>query len=314
MAIIVSDIISEYGAYYLNSGQNMARLKRKLLFGRKTVEPATKIRTDNTVYQLSESNMTEVVQAFQKQWTPKGDLAFTPNPIQLFKMKVDLEIYPDDIDETWLGFLASNGLSRKEWPLIRYIMEEHLPQRIDHDLETKAYYKGVFQTPTPGTAGAAENAMNGLKVLLQSNNVNHLTMPTLDPATIYDWMETFYENIAEEYQETPMVIGVAPKWYRAFLKDKRTLGYYDISSPGQINNTLDFSPARVLPLPSMIGTDDVWATPQSNYLHVTKRGENAIKFKVEEYRRNVSILTDWFEGLGFGMNGIVWTNVPEVTP
>ena len=314
MAITTTDIVTEYGAYYINSGQNMARLKRLLLFGRETTKLATKIKTDNTVYRLAQSVMTRLVQAFQKSWTPKGDMTFTPNPIELFHLKVDFEVYPDDVEDNWLGFLASNDLNRKEWPLIRYILESHFYGQINTDMEELEYYKGVYTAPTSGTAGISGQSMNGLKTFLTTDKVNHVTMAALDAATIYDQIELFYESISEQYQNSKMIIGMAPKWKRAFLKDKRSLGYYDITSPSQIDDTLDFSPARVIGLPSMIGTDDIWATPVDNFLHITKKGENAAKVKIEESKRVVNLLTDWWEGLGFGINEVVWTNVAEVVP
>lgn len=311
MAIIVADIKTEYGAYYIAGGQNEQRLKRLLLFGRETVKHASKVKTEDTVYRLSQSKISSLVQPFQKAFTPKGDITFTPNPIQLFNMKVDLDLYPDEIKNSWLAFLESGNLSRKDWPLVRYIMEVHMIQRIEDDMERNEYYKGVYKAPTTGTAGANGESMNGLEYLLKNNaGINHVTLGgALDPSTIYDQLETFFDKVSEEYQNTQMIIGVAPKWKRAFLKDKRTLGYYDISSSKEINDTLDFSPAKVVGLPSMIGSDDIWATPASNFLHVTRYGENSSKFKVEESKRCVSIMTDWWEGLGFGINEIVWTTV-----
>ena len=35
------------------------------------------------------------------------------------------------------------------------------------------------------------------------------------------------------------------------------------------------------------------------------------KFDIQESKRTVSILTDWWEGLGFGMNAAVWTNLQK---
>lgn len=311
MGLIVSDIVAEYGAYYIKGGQNEARLKRLLLFGRETVKQATKVKTEDTVFRLAQSSVSSLVQSFQKTWTPKGDVTFTPNPIQLYNLKVDLDLYPDEIKNSWLAFLESNNLSRKEWPLIRYIMEVHLITRIDDDMERNEYYKGIYTAPTAGTAGLNGKSMNGVEYLLKNNaGVNRVALgAALDPSTIYDQMEEFYELVSEEYQNTRMIIGVAPKWKRAFLKDKRSLGYYDISSSKEINDSLDFSPARVVGLPSMIGSDDIWATPADNFLHVTRYGENASKFKVEEAKRCVSIMTDWWEGLGFGINEAVWTTV-----
>jgi len=32
---------------------------------------------------------------------------------------------------------------------------------------------------------------------------------------------------------------------------------------------------------------------------------------MEEAKRNVAIMADWWEGLGFGINQAVWTNIQE---
>lgn len=310
MAITKTAIISEYGAYYLNSGQNMARLRQLLMFTRKSSQYFTQIKTDDTIYQMAMAQVTSLVQAFQKAFTAKGDFTFTPNKIQLFKMKVDIEIYPDDIEDSWLGFLSSNSLSRKEWPLIRYLLESFILSKIQEDMELTVIYKGVYVAPTAGTAGTTAGAMNGLKIGLKAATVNHdTTVGALDAATIYDQFEKAYELINEVYQGMEMNIHCAPKWERAFLKDKRSLGYYQLNSSNQIDNSLDFAPAKVIGLPSMIGTDDWFITPKANVLHLNKKGDNQGKVLVEESKRCVNIMTDWYEGLGFGINEIVWTNV-----
>lgn len=311
MSINTTAIVKEYGAYYIDGGQNKNRLMRQLLFGRETVKYARKIKTNDTVYRLAGSSMTGVVQGFQKAFTPKGELKFEPNPIQLYKLKVDFEIYPDDIEDNWLGFLADNNLSRKEWPLIRYIMESHLYEQIDNDMERNEYYKGVYKKPTEGTAGLDGESMNGLRLLLGASNINRLNIGPLDDATIHDQVEAAVESVSEEYQGVPILVCMSPKRAKAFLKDKRQLGFYNITGEDKIDNKVDFTKARVIGLPSMIGTDDLWLTPQNNFLHITKKGENAGKTKVEESKRCVDIMNDWYEGLGFGFNELVWTTVAE---
>lgn len=316
MAISNADIVNEYGAYYINSGQNMSRLKRLLLFGRETTKLAKQEKTTDTVFRLAKSAMTPLVQSFQKNWTPKGGIEFTPNPIQLYNMKVDLDLYPDTIKNSWLAFLESNSLSRKEWPFIRYVMEAHMLPQIDDDMERLEYYKGIYVEPTENVPGLNGQSMDGLEKLLKSPDINEVSLSgPLDKSTIYDQVEEFFELVSEEYQNTKMIIGMSPSWKRAFLKDRRALGYYDITGPNQITDTLDFSPARVIGLPSMIGSNDLWATPTDNFLHVTRFAENAGQFKVEESKRCVSIMTDWWEGLGFGLHKAVWTTVKKpVTP
>jgi len=200
-------------------------------------------------------------------------------------------------------------LTRKDWPLIRYILESHVYGKIAEDMELNEYYKGVYAAPASGVAGVSGTAMNGLKSILEKVGINRLTGTALDAATIYDQIEAAFEQIAEVYQNTEMVVAMSPKWARAFLKDKRSLGFYTIDGANKIDNRLDFAPAAVIGLPSMIGTDDIWITPKSNFLHITKKGENSSKVNIEESKRCVNIMTDWYEGLGFGIKELVWTNV-----
>ena len=93
------------------------------------------------------------------------------------------------------------------------------------------------------------------------------------------------------------------------MKDKRALGFYQIQSAGQIDNGLDFAPVKVVGLPSMIGTNDWFITPKSNLIHLNKKGDNQGTVLLEESKRCVNVMTDWWEGIGLGVNQICWTNV-----
>ena len=105
---------------------------------------------------------------------------------------------------------------------------------------------------------------------------------------------------------------MSPKWHRAYLRDKRAAGFYTLQTSGEITNSVDFTPQNTFPLPSLTGTDVIFATPQTNLLHLTKKGANKTNIRIEEYRRNVSFMCDWWEGIGFGVDAAVWTNLQKV--
>lgn len=310
MAITTEAMIAEYGAYYINSGQNMSRMRRLLLFEQETKKFCVPMVIEDTVYEMSESKMNSVVQSFQKGWTPKGDIEFTPNKIELQRLKIDIELYPDDIEGTWLGWLASNSLTRSEWPFIRYVMESHVYDQINDDMETNELYLGEYEKPTSGTAGLNGKSLNGIKKNLKKEDINHdTTIGSLEKSTIYDQFEAVFELVSEVYKKKDLMICCSPTWERSFLKDKRSLGFYTISGANQIDNSIDFTKAGVAGLPSMLGTNDWFITPKTNLLSITKKGQTANALKVEESKRCVNLLGDWREGIGFGMNQIVWTNV-----
>jgi hypothetical protein len=61
----------------------------------------------------------------------------------------------------------------------------------------------------------------------------------------------------------------------------------------------------------MVGTDDIFCTPAQNFLHVAPATITKNSFKFEEAKRAVAVMADWSEGLGFGINQAVWTNIQK---
>jgi hypothetical protein len=277
----------------------------------------TPIKTNDTIFRLGNAAFSELVQPFQKAFTQKGGVIITPNEIRKFRMKIDDEFHPDEIKASWLGFLAAENTSRKEWPLVKWLMEVYYKQQIDRDMELNEYYKGVFAPPTPGTPGPSGTGMDGLQKLLQAGvddaSMNSIDLGALDAATIFDQVELFTDKISEIYQGIEMKIFMSRKWYKKYMQDKRAQGFYQRQSDKDIDAGIDFTPQSVAPLASMVGTDDIFCTPKANLIHLTDETDTKSSFKIEEAKRVVSVLGDWGEGLGFGLNGAVWTNI-QPTP
>jgi len=314
MGLSVSSLISEFNAYYESTGQNSKRVLRLMTQPTVTEGFMTSIKTDDTIYKLANSSVSAIVQPFQKTWSPKGTDTFKPVKIEQQHIKADLELYPDDIEATWLGFLADNNLTRKDWPLVKWLVESHYLPRMRSDMELDVVYKGSFVEPESGVPGAAGTSMDGLRKKLvdgiTAGTINQVTgIGALDEATIFDQVEAFVDGISELYQGVPMKVFMSQRWVKAYLRDKRSNGFYTITDAGKINQGVDFLPFEVQALPSMSGTSDIFATPKENMIHLTKKDVNKSRFNIEESKRQVFLMTDWWEAVGFGINEAVWTNV-----
>lgn len=312
MSITTTSIVNEYGAYYIDAGQNKKRLLSLLTQGRELENYVTPIKSDDTIYRLGNAAFQSLVQPFQKTFTQKGGVTFTPNEIRVYNIKIDDEFYPDEIKATWLGFLAAKQVDRKEWPLVKWLMEVYYKQQIDRDMELNEYYKGVYSAPVSGVAGSDGTAMNGLQKQLQdgvdAGTINSVDIGDLNTSTIFDQIESFTDDISEVYQGVEMNIFMSRYWYKKYMQDKRAQGFYQKSSDKEIDSGIDFTPQSVKPLACMTGTSDIFCTPKANLIHVTPATMTKNKFKVEEAKRNVAVMADWWEGLGFGINQAVWTN------
>lgn len=319
MGIQVSDLVSAYGANYINQGQNRSRLLKKMAQRPVTASHGQSRIIEDTVYRLGNASLSRIVQPFQKAFTPLGDLAIAPKEIPLYNVKADVKVEPDDIVASWVGFLADTGNSRKDWPLIRYMMEVHFAEKIGEDLEIYEYFAGEYAAPTPGSAGAAGTALNGLKKLLDdgiaATSMNQVLLSaTPSAANAFDLVEEFVDAIPEPFRTVPMKLYMSTQNKVNYFRDKRNTHGADNNYTDQRAMTVDGYPnIELVGLPSMAGSNYMFATPLSNYYHI-RRQRGFSTPDVQPFDREVKILTDWWEGLGFGIDGLVWvydgTNTP----
>jgi hypothetical protein len=131
----------------------------------------------------------------------------------------------------------------------------------------------------------------------------------LNASTIFDQVEEFTDSISEVYQGIKMNVFMSRAWYKKYMQDKRAQGFYQKTADKEIDGGIDFTPLDVKPLACMVGTNDIFCTPVENLLHVTPATITKNQFKLEEAKRSVAVMADWSEGLGFGINQAVWTNI-----
>lgn len=310
MSLDASQIVTDFGNYYINEGQNMTRLTSALREKAETPTYARPIIIENDVYRSANAALSEIVQGFQKGFTAKGDVTFTPNEIPLRNIKIDLSIYPDDLKGNWLGFLTSlDDQERKNWPIVRYLAEKHVAERIPHDLETKAYFKGVYAAPTPGTATAASAVMDGLKAIITTGlagNMNTVTLTdAVTEANAFDRVEEFVDGLSELTEK-----GIKAKAYMSkkivkwYLRDKRNTHGQDVNYDGS-SVVVDFTDVQIVGLASMANENMMWATPDENFVYLRKvNGMSAPK--VEEAKREVFLMLDWWEAIGFDYDELVY--------
>ncbi|MES2813220.1 MAG: hypothetical protein V4670_12170 [Bacteroidota bacterium] len=318
MSIVKTDLVTAFGAYYLQEGQNMDRLKSAIRQPAVTPSYAKPIISESDLYRTSNTVLGEIVQSFQKAFTAKGDITFTPNEIRLRNAKIDLSLYPDDVKASWLGFLGSLTIQeRAEWPIVRFLLENEIAPQIAHDLETKAYWGGSYVAPTPGTAGTAAGTMDGLKKLidagLTATTMNAIALTALPtPTSMFDAIEEFTDDMLadnEALEGAKIRVFMEPKFLRNYFRDKRNTHGNDVNYVAGVN-TVDFTPnIELVALPSMAGSGYIFATPADNFLHCRK--VNGMQDpKVEESKREVSLLLDWYEGIGFAYNELVYAFKP----
>lgn len=312
--ITATDVVSEFGSFYLNHGQDESNLHDTL---RESLEAElgdfTIIETEDTILRQANTQYSEALQAFQKAFTPKGGVEFTPKEIKLFNVKIDQLFTPDDLKNSWLQFLLSNNLDRTTWPFTRWFIEKYVIAQIPHDI-VKNLYAAVYGAPTPGTPGNASAAFNGLKKII-NDGIDAGTIvpiitgaPNTTPATWCGQVETFVKGIPELYWGTPMGIQMS-RALAIRYKEGRRIKYN--SNYAQVSDAMavqDFEQIMVNGRGSLSGVTKIWATPKQNAIMAFKGGSNRGLVEVEKVDRQVKVYTDFWLGLGFINDELVFTN------
>ncbi len=316
MSITLSTILSQYGSYYLDAGQNQNDILRSFLRTRTLPTFAQRRYTRNDVAQLSTAELTSVLQPFHKTTSHKGNATFKANEIRLRKVKIDQAITPDDIEESYLGFLAGmEAGQRANWPIVRYIWEVLVAEKAQADYEEADWDGDHTAAPGGGTAGSHLHIYDGIKKLVDDgivagsmNDVSLTNNPAVSTET-FAAVEEFIAQLPQHWAGRQVDILMSQEMQLNYLRDKRNVHGQVVTYTNEAQNVaIDFRPNwRIVPFGGMdvAGDNYIIATPRANLLHYLKTDGWRMEAP-QTSGRQVLLLADWFEGLGFGVNEMVY--------
>ncbi len=319
MAIDVATLKSEFGTYIGTNQQQILKLLTQ-----KTVSQnfMTTIVSKDLKWRAAKAVIDDLVQGFQKAWTAKGTATFTPCEIEQRRHKIDFEFYPDDVFESWLGFLTDEKVDRKQWPISRYIIEQLIVPKVQANRELLLIGKGDYTAPTENVAQATGLSMDGFCTILKdkralgTSNINFFNDATTFPgapsaSNIVDFLEAFVDWIGELYQGMNLPIFQSNAWYKAYQRKYRDLyGSYNDFAKGNAGS-VDYSNNPLQALPSMAGENVFLVTPKENFIRLINGNDGASNIFVESVDRKIKVFADWHESVGFGMEEAVFAYVPD---
>jgi hypothetical protein len=311
--LVIAQIIADFGEYFQNNGQNEASIRHKIYYGFETAGSLTPIPTNDTIIRMAETEVEEVIQPYQDDFTPKGGLTVKPFQLILQQLKVDQKFNPNKLMNSWLGFLTSNSTDRTTWPFIKWFIEIYLVKKIQEDLEMSIIYTGEYAAPVAGTAGAASTSMDGIrKVLNDAITAGDITTIATgafaaDEADFVTQIEEFIDGIDEKYWHLGLELNMSHanvKKYRRGMRKKYNIHYEAVEDLSTVTDTN----VKVLGRFSHKASDKIWMTPKENAILGLKGAENQGTFEIEKVDRSVKIYTDFWMGVGFIQPSLVFTN------
>ncbi|WP_126244118.1 hypothetical protein [Chitinophaga rhizosphaerae] len=316
--IDISALTASLGAYHR---EKASELYSKLLEKEYSMSLFSTIAGIKDEYIITETEVSEILQPYQKAWTPKGDIKFVPETLKVRRIKVDLPLDPIDLERSWEGKRIDGSLPEGQELLEGYILSEVI-KRIKKDLEFRLLFNGEYVAPTPGTPGGASTSFDGLLKIVSDAITAAKIVPVatgvLSQTNARESFEMVFDAVDSDYQTEQLVALCSPTLLRWYKRDYRAefgnhQDYRGIT--GELQSvTIDGTNTEIVGCPGMAGSQRIVITKKENLKRLidgtSEDSDFNLRFQVN--RREIEVLGDFKMGVGMPIiKGLVWTNDQE---
>jgi hypothetical protein len=290
-------------------------IRQKMQVGMVTEGYLKPVPTEHT-YVSPNVRMSDIVQAYQPKFTPKGTGSFdqVANTLQL--MKIDIKFEPEDLDryhDSWMVEWVEQGKSRLEWSFPRWIWENVIMPKFEDNMEIQVAYNGVYVAPVDGQAGVTMNSCDGIGTKLSkailAGGVVPFQMGNITPSTSVSYMEDFCKRLPFAYRFSKLPIFCAPELAADFYFDRRERFGRNVDYTATDSQQVEAYNKIITPLPSMAGSKRMICTPNRNIIKGLKRGANPYPVvRWQEQDRMLKGLSEFYRFYGFEFYEEVFCN------
>ena len=320
--IDIADIKAEFKTA-MPDGLKLEILTKRIYQGFADSQHMTRRHTRGKNYIAAGAIMSEVSQQFTNKWTPKGTAKFTPVKIKYRRHKINVEIDPTEVIDSWLVDLYEQGKSPDQQPLVHYIVNNHILPRISEDITYSMIGKGKFKKANPTQEGesgsAAVDSMDGYETILVEGKAdstckfnffkNAVDVRTLSGKDLLDYIEKFTSSINPLFAVN-LPVYCSPEFLKAYQRaDYDVYGKY---TGERVGNEVRFSKFRLIALESMYDSAIIFATPKANFIElVDLSAAGACINDVQKSNYKIKIFGEYSLSTGFPIAEAVFASVPD---
>lgn len=320
--IDISDIKAEFKTA-MPDGLKLEILTKRIYQGFPDSQYMMRRTTRGKNYIATTAIMSEVSQQFNNRWTPKGTAKFTPLEIVYRRHKINVEIDPTEVIDSWLVDLYEQGKSPDQQPLVHYIVNNHILPKIAEDITYSMIAKGKYKKATPaqdGEAGsAAVDSMDGFETILVEGKTtagcmfnffkDAVDVRTLSGKDLLDYVENFTSAISPLFANN-LPVYCSPEFLKAY--EKADYDVYGKYTGEKVGNVIRFSKFRLIALDSMYDSAIIFATPKENFIElVDLSAAGACINDVQKENYKIKIFGEYSLSTGFAIAEAVFASVPD---
>lgn len=297
-AIDIAALNAALGAYYR---ENNTEILRSSLVNLESPMHFKHVAGLVDEYPLIERKTTDVVQPYQDAWTPKNDVVdHGVRILKVRKQKVDLEIKPDELRQSWYGYLSKNSSKPEDFPFERFVWED-LIARINSNIEMKMIWSGIYAAPTPGTPGNPQDGMDGIKKKIADEIIGGGLVPVgtgpITQTVTVDAFEQTFDAVPDAIKEEPLLAFCSSTMSRWYNKDYRDQFGSNTNYNEFKRAMLDGTNCQIVPIKGLAGSQRiVICKPDNIHYGYNLVGEHD-QLRTQINRRVIDVLGDFMLGV-----------------
>ncbi|HZV71640.1 MAG TPA: hypothetical protein VFG10_18945 [Saprospiraceae bacterium] len=254
---------------------------------------------------LTEMLLGTLVHRWKKTFDPTvGAIDYKPRTITVSPAKVDLQVYPQEYEEQYLGMSRKPGFKVDDFPFQAFVLGKVF-EKMAEEKET-AIWTGV-KTGSAVT-DPLTNLVNGfLKQIadaVTASEITEVSTGALTEADIIDQCEAVHAGLSPAQRRAKTFGFVSLDTYSLYLRAYRDqISKY--TKVEQMNGTemvrLDFAPAWLVPTVGMDVTDKIIFTDPANLYHAYDGANDGDTIMIEKNHRALDLMIDFKFGAGIGI-------------
>lgn len=254
--------------------------------------------------------MGHVVQGFKAEWQKLGEAEFKHKMLQNFRQKVNFEIIPDEVLNTWLAELYVEGKTAEEQPISKHIMDDLMIKVTDDldDLSQSAVYDAL------NSDGQYGNSLNGIEQqrVAALANTDHpafkIPLDAIVPSNVLDVFKAFEKGLPSKMRK---------KIKRIFVSENIAMEYADQYEQAYGTN-VNYTEAGNIKTPRLkfeivglsgVPDDFFVATVEGNLARLIDVFDKPQVTDIQKQDYVLKIFMDWFLGYDFLINEITFIGV-----
>lgn len=248
---------------------------------------------------LTEGIIGDLVKRWNKTFTHTADaIEFKPRTLSTELVKIDLEIYPQEFEASYMAEMMKTGQNPEELPFQQFVLSGLFGKKSEE--QENAMWNGEAAA-VPASTDLLAAVIDGYKTIAKAEatlgNLTPVTTGALSDTNAVASFESVYESLDETFKKGVMDIWCSNSAKVHYIRDYRTrYGSGTITSDymqfdlGKVNWNI---------VPGL--GDFIMMTPRENLLYGYDGAADGNTFRFEASKRAIAIMMDFRIGVQLGI-------------